>query len=145
MWAMFSFVLTSLISTIGASVRFLAMVQSKCSALERMYPRIRKPWVSCFMFWKKRRKIYDQIDEYCTWKQLHSNTAYGNDKEYLLMFATMFPVEAIQDIRVEQALEFGMKMTTTYQSGAAVKALRCFLRYYRARGYICMHPAVVKY
>ncbi len=137
---------------IGASTRFLAMIY--LMGFEGCFLRstgagTRKPvflFMQLFNLKFRRRKLYDQIDEFVEWKAIHyTNISAVSDKEYLLMFATMFPVESVQDIRPEHAEEFGKKMTTAFRSDSAVKALRCLLRYYRARGYICMHPLMAKY
>lgn len=89
----------------------------------------------------RKREIYKDIQEYFEWKEKQSQTEHITDRDFLLLFAERVKgVRKLADIRVEHVKEFCATMNTLYETSKSIKSIRCFLRYHRARGRVCLNP-----
>lgn len=91
------------------------------------------------MFWnKKERRLYNQIEEFFRFKCKYSDHAANEDREWLYKLAKFVDAQDITEITaddIEFFLEYYKEHYTPYSILRARKALRCFLRYHRSRGY----------
>ena len=98
------------------------------------------------MFWSKI-PLDHQIDEYCSWKKLNSPTAASLDKEWLERFKRFSKRKTVEDITLNDIMRFREKVWSEgakYPVLAASQAIRCFLRYFKARKYPCLSPLVIE-
>jgi hypothetical protein len=117
--------LRSLIVGTVLIIRMLAYVNRKCCH-----------GPECMIF--KKRKIYEQIDDYVESKAVNHLTAAITDRDRLLDFVRITDVEDVYKIREDDMRKF--KETVFRQSSShfmlqtSLKAVRCFMRYHKNRG-----------
>jgi hypothetical protein len=93
------------------------------------------------MFWR-RKKIYDQIDEYLEWKSERYGGWVEGEREYLTIFAKCTGIKEVNDIIPEDLVTFRKEMhrRSKYYLRSAYCSVRNLLRYYRARKMKCIKP-----
>lgn len=82
-----------------------------------------------------KSQLQRDIDEYLQWKQ-DNVQACSTDRMYLAYFAKFSRAINAADVTYEEVLKFKdnlFQKGTHYTAMAAMKAVRCFLRYHRAR------------
>lgn len=93
----------------------------------------------------RKRQIYKEIQEYIRWKEPLSEIEYVTDNDYLLLFVEKAKdIRKISDITLEHIEVFCNEMNSRYQSTCCIKAVRCFLRYHKARGRVCIDPRTIR-
>jgi hypothetical protein len=98
------------------------------------------------MLWN-RAPINVQIDEYVRIKSKNSPIAGELDKEWLEKFVKFSGVKSVEEINLEQILRFREKVWSQgskYPMESASRAIRCFLRYFKARRYVCISPVMIE-
>lgn len=82
-----------------------------------------------------RNQLKKDIKEYLEWKD-HNVQSCSNDKLYLEYFSKFSKACDASDVTYEEVVKFKdnlFQKGTHYTAMAAMKAVRCFLRYHRAR------------
>jgi len=98
------------------------------------------------MIWKKL-PIHYQIDEYVTLKSKNSPIAAEIDREWLLKFTRFTRINSVEEITQTQILRFREKVWSEgakYPMLDSSRAIRCFLRYFKARRYLCISPLMLE-
>jgi len=106
------------------------------------------------MFYKKA-KLQRFLDEYIKEKRRVYPSAVEAHSEYLIHFVEQCDKE-LYDLRMDDISDFQRfvqdRYTTRYHQAAAMKAVSCFLRYYRHRGHKYLptiqsnpHPKLVSF
>lgn len=100
---------------------------------------------SWYLFRKFTRPIESQLSDYLKWK---GDRGWGTagDEEYIQIFLGLFPIRTIEDITDRHVKDFAKYVLSTrsrYAEMHALRAMRCFLRYHKARKVACMSPKVV--
>lgn len=82
-----------------------------------------------------KSRLQKDIDEFLEWKKKNA-LSYTSDKLYLLYFVKFSQANDASEVTYEEVLRFKdnlFQKGTHYTAMAAMKAVRCFLRYHRAR------------
>lgn len=99
-----------------------------------------------FMLWSKTRLHY-QIQEYLEWKEKTSKFIAGKDARWLRALARVSAGEGVEDITHNDILRFReavWRSGTPYAVIDAMRSVRGFLRYFKARKYPCLSPSLIE-
>lgn len=95
----------------------------------------------------KKRPIQAQIEEYIRFKRKLAPIAADLDQDWLKRFARYESAQSVEAIELSQILRYRERVWlhgTQYQYQDFLRAIRCFLRYYKARKYPCLSPTLIE-
>lgn len=83
-----------------------------------------------------KKVLYKDIEEYTRWKGRRYSSSANSDKTYLLHLAKKTPAEDVSEITVDDVMSLRKELidrSSLYSAKEAVKAVKCLIRYFRAR------------
>ncbi len=102
-------------------------------------------WILCFMFklfYVEKKKIQIQFEEYASWKTKVSS--FSRDKERVERFIKFIERDDIRHITIQDIIAYRNHLRSDehgiYEVLEHMKAIRGFLRYFKARKYIYLDP-----
>jgi len=93
------------------------------------------------------RSIDSQIDEFLSWRRERITTFSDAERSCIERFVSLNSIQDVGEISMNHVLKFQELLREQYASNylieSSMRNLRCFLRYFHARGYPCVSAAAV--
>lgn len=99
---------------------------------------------SWYLFIRFVRPIEIQVRDFLTWKARYGDV--NKDAEYVYMFIELANKRSIEDITDQDVKDFARYILNTrskFHEISALKSIRCFVRYHKARKVSCISPKTV--